>query len=65
MFESPETSGALFERYGVDYIMVSSYERNNYALREESFEDLFERVYEADGGEIKICRVPSDGPGIA
>lgn len=57
MFESPETSGALFERYGVDYIMVSSYERSNYTLREEAFEDLFERVYEGDGGEIRLYRV--------
>lgn len=52
MFESPETSLALFQKYSVDYVIISSYERNDYQIDETLFDTLFPCVYEK--GDIKV-----------
>ena len=44
MFEYPESSGELFEKYGVDYIYIGINERCNYSISPESFENL-EKVF--------------------
>ena len=40
MFEYPESSGELFEKYGVDYIYIGINERCNYSISPESFENF-------------------------
>lgn len=57
MFESPETSYDLFAKYHVDYIMISSWERGNYNISEETFDTLFECIYHGNHDEIKIYRI--------
>ena len=52
MFESPETSLELFQKYRVDYVIISSYERNDYQIDETLFDTLFPCVYEQ--GDIKV-----------
>ncbi len=49
MYESPGQNLALFERYGVDYALVSSNERYNYAVDEETMAGLWPLVWEQDG----------------
>lgn len=52
MYESPETSEELFEKHDVDYIMISSWERSNYSISEETFDTMFPLWFSND--EIKI-----------
>lgn len=52
MFESPKTSLELFQKYSVDYVIISSYERNDYQIDETLFDTLFPCVYEK--GDIKV-----------
>ena len=40
MFENPQNSGELFEKYGVDYIYIGINERCNYSISPESFDSL-------------------------
>ena len=44
------------QKYDVDYIYVSSYERSSYRVNEDALERLFEKVYE--NGEAAVYRVP-------
>ncbi len=41
MYESPAANAALFDRYAVDYIYVSAYERSDYAVDEDYFSEHF------------------------
>ena len=59
MYESPLENGALFEKYGVSYIYISSYERANFAIDEDGIAQLAELVFEADG--VRIYKVTNDG----
>lgn len=52
MMEQPAENAALFEKYGVDYIYLSSYERSNYDVDEEWFRENATAVYE--GFEVTI-----------
>ena len=49
MFEYPAESLELFEKYSVDYIVVSSYERSQYAVDEEAIARLFPLEWENAG----------------
>ena len=55
-FELPEENAHLLQKYDVDYIYVSSYERSSYQLNTEALDRLFERVFA--NGEAVIYRVP-------
>lgn len=55
-FELPEENAHLLQKYDVDYIYVSSYERSSYQVDTEALERLFERVFA--NGEAVIYRVP-------
>ena len=59
MYESPLENRALFEKYGVKYIYISSYERANFTIDEDGIAQLAELVFEADG--VRIYKVKSDG----
>ncbi|MBR3929848.1 MAG: hypothetical protein IKJ65_12710 [Clostridia bacterium] len=45
MLQNPEENQQLFEKYGVDYVYISSYERSAGA-DEEAFERLYPMIYE-------------------
>ncbi len=55
MYESPEISAELFQKYHVGYIMISSWERSDYAIDSLLFSELFDCVW--DDGEIQLYKV--------
>lgn len=55
MFEDPISSATLFKKYNVDYIMISSWERNSFTLDESLFDQTFTCVFIS--GDIKIYAV--------
>jgi len=61
-YENPSENLSLLSKYGVDYIYISSYERNAnwFTLNESALEELFPLVYESDGGEHRIFQVPEE-----
>ena len=52
MYSSPSSSMALFTKYKVDYIMVSSYELNSYSVDQAQIEQLFKLVFNEDGVKL-------------
>lgn len=60
-YENPTENLALLQKYGVQYIYVSSYERNaNYTLNEAALESLFPVVYETPSHSQRIFEVPAE-----
>ena len=55
-YENPEENIAVLQKYDVDYIYVSNYERSSYWVNVDVLERLFEKVYE--NGEAAVYRVP-------
>lgn len=55
MFMDPEGSFELFEKYSVDYIMVSDFERANFGADAAQIGEVFPCVYE--DGSIMLFRV--------
>lgn len=54
MYEFPALSMELFQKYHVDYVMVSSWERNSYNVDEETLDAMFECVFTLN--EIKLYK---------
>jgi len=54
-YAAPEENRAVIDRYGVDYVVVSSYERADYDIDYEGLDALGERIYESR--EATIWRV--------
>ena len=54
-FEDPEGNGDVLEKYDASYIYVSSYERSDYDVDEETLADLYSLVFE--NGEAVVYRV--------
>ena len=52
MLERPAESAGLFERYGVGYVYLSSYERSNFDVDEAWFEAHGELVFSA--GDVRV-----------
>ena len=52
MYESPANTADLYHKYDVDYLMISSWERGNYAIDEALLDSLFPCVFAYD--DIKI-----------
>ena len=52
MFEYPLEAEALFRRYGVDYIYISSYERSRFTVDYEGIAGSWPLVYSRDGVDI-------------
>ena len=48
----PEANLSVLEKYDVDYIYVSSYERSNYAVDTDAMDSMFEKVFENDEAVI-------------
>lgn len=55
MFEEPAVYPEAFALYGIDYIVVSAYERNNYQVDETAIASMFSCVYDTDG--VRVYRV--------
>ncbi len=49
MFTKPEENMHLFDDVGVDYVIITSWERNNYKPNENLFKSIFKQVYDQDG----------------
>ena len=47
-YEDPASNLAVLEKYGVEYVYVSDYERSSYAVDDAALDRLFTRVY-SDG----------------
>ncbi len=54
-FENPEGFSDVLEKYSVDYVYVSSYERSSYYLDEVKLSQMCETVFE--NGEATVYRV--------
>ncbi len=55
MYEEPAAYPRLFEEYSIDYILVSEYERYNYAVDEQTIAGMYPCVYE--NGTIRLYKV--------
>ena len=55
-YTHPKENARILQKYDVDYIYVSSYERSNYKVDEAALEELYETVF--DNGEAAIYKVP-------
>ncbi len=60
-YENPAAQLAFLQKYGVQYIYVSPYERNspNYQVNEPALQALFPLVYEGGNGSQRIFAVPA------
>ena len=64
-YSDPSAHLDTLEKYGVSYIMISSYERAELTIDYEAFEQLFDLVFESDWGDVQIYAVRSaDGQAI-
>ena len=45
-FEDPEENMDVPEKYGADYIYVSSYERSSYDVQEDALDRMYEKIFE-------------------
>ena len=55
MYEAPLANLDLYEKYGVDYVVISSWERSSYAIDESVFAEYFELVF--NHGSINLYKI--------
>lgn len=55
MYELVAESGGLYEKYSVDYVLVSSWENADYYIDRPLFEQLFDKVFEQ--GSVMLYKV--------
>ena len=55
-YEDPENGTAILNKYGVDYIYVSSYERSSYNVDMAALDRLYPKVF--TNGEATVYQVP-------
>ena len=55
MYELVADSGELYEKYSVDYVVVSSWERSDYYIDLPLFEQIFDKVFES--GMVTLYKV--------
>ncbi len=58
MFEQPQSAGDLYEKYQVDYVLVSSYERTNYQVAEQYFIENAELVF--SDNDVQLYQLNGD-----
>ena len=58
-YEYPESNEAVLEKYGVDYIYVSDYERASFNVDYEALDAAYELVYE--NPDVSVYRVSAAG----
>ena len=64
-YADPKGNLDTLEKYGVDYIMVSSYERNDYSIDYAALEEIAEVVFMNREGTIYKVRRTEDGTAAA
>lgn len=52
MYETPASSLTVYEMYDVSYVVVTNWERANYAVDETALMNLFEPVFETDDARL-------------
>jgi hypothetical protein len=57
-YQDPENNLDVLKKYRVEYIMISSYERDDLEIDSMGLETLFPLCYTSDNGEISIYMVP-------
>jgi len=55
-YTNPQEYAAVLQKYDVDYIYVSSYERSSYTVNEDALDEIFDVVFE--NREATIYQVP-------
>ena len=55
MYEFPAFSLELFQKYQVDYVMISSWERNSYQVDEATFDAMFDCIFMSN--EVKLYQI--------
>lgn len=55
MYEEPSLYPDIFEQFGIDYILISGYERHSYAVDEETISKMYPCVYE--NADVKLYQV--------
>ena len=56
MYEKPLAHMDLFAKYNVSYVVISSYERNSYAVDESAFRQNFAEAFSY--GDVTLYRIP-------
>lgn len=52
MYETPSTAEQLYQFYGISYILISDYERQNYLVDEAYLQSMFPLVFETERSKI-------------
>ena len=56
-YQDPENHQDVLEKYGVDYILVSGWERSDYYIDEMALEELYPVIFESEYGSLTIYDV--------
>ena len=56
-YQDPENNADVLEEYGVEYILVSNWERNDYYVDEAAIEKLYPIIFESEYGSLTIYDV--------
>ena len=56
-YADPQGNGAVIEKYGVDYVLLSSWEWGQMTVNKAALDALYERCYESEGEEIILWKV--------
>ncbi len=59
MYQRPVENSHLYEKYSVDYVVISSWERNDYRPDEAVFGRMFEKVFEQGGVTLYRVKKPA------
>ncbi|MBR0319939.1 MAG: hypothetical protein IIX10_02675, partial [Clostridia bacterium] len=54
-YEYPSSNTAVLEKYGVDYIYISDYERADFDVDMETIDETYDLVYQ--NPDVRIYRV--------
>ena len=62
IYESPQSAQPLVEQLGVDYILVSDFERSSYQVDQAALDSLYPRVYDDGSRVVYQVTVPTESP---
>ena len=61
-FNDPENHQDVIEKYGIEYVFVSGWERSDYYINESALEALYPIIFESEFGTCTIYRVDGGSP---
>ena len=56
-YQDPENNQDILEKYGVEYILVSGWERSDYYVDDDAMESLYPVIFESEYGSLTIYDV--------